>query len=675
MRIMLTCIKNINIFILIIWSLFFFFFISPSLYCEIKKKGFTYWLKDYYALDMLEKELASKSSSFKTILQRAELLIQLNQPDKAIELLDTLTNFKDPDKEAYKIFLKAKAFRLKSDITNSVLCFVHAGSLSNNLLMNKIVKEPHLDMIWRVFFIKSLWKNAGNINQGQVLFLNKVIRMAMKLWPSDNFWKYAYSFIEKLRNYNYEHIKIDHNISKILASLAIRNYNLAAYFVNQLNSKEKVLWSTIINIFLNSYESPTTNLSYLTPNEKKFLSYPKISAFLDIFHYITEITALDKWVVKEPEDIRFKKFKQIIYSNSILNGYKLLNKELSSVFVDPKIKPTLKLYLFVYSILNNDFEKAEKMLSHSDIDPKELPLFILLCGLNENFLRSNLTLSSQVKNNIILAFSSLLKLPSPINLDLWDNTVKSNKPKEYTFDFLLLYNQCSNMQNPRYCSLLFPSLPVGLRALLNLARASCDKNNLTLAHQYIGVIYKNIIPGKNEFYVKYLKILAKIKKMENMFDEAFDLYLKIFNLHPSALSFKDILKAALLGQQLGKWKDAQQMLMFLYRKYQKDTKISDRLKAEVMFWIADGFQNLKENDKALTFYLRLAWEYPNQHIWYITAMYRAALIYERKQQYITAKKLLEKVMKEADKKSQKRAALARLKAIQKKIITTTPYPF
>lgn len=72
-------------------------------------------------------------------------------------------------------------------------------------------------------------------------------------------------------------------------------------------------------------------------------------------------------------------------------------------------------------------------------------------------------------------------------------------------------------------------------------------------------------------------------------------------------------------------------------------------------------------EKALKHYLELAWEFPEQNIWAVTAMYRASMIYERKGQFETAKRFLKTVIKRADRKAQKEAAQARLNAIDGKL--------
>jgi TolA-binding protein len=95
--------------------------------------------------------------------------------------------------------------------------------------------------------------------------------------------------------------------------------------------------------------------------------------------------------------------------------------------------------------------------------------------------------------------------------------------------------------------------------------------------------------------------------------------------------------------------------------------LSSSLQAEVMFWLAEGAQKRGNQQKALENYLKLAWEYPQEHIWAVTALYRSALIYEQQGRLNAAKRLLEQVLDRADRDSQKKAAEDRIEAIERKM--------
>jgi len=140
-----------------------------------------------------------------------------------------------------------------------------------------------------------------------------------------------------------------------------------------------------------------------------------------------------------------------------------------------------------------------------------------------------------------------------------------------------------------------------------------------------------------------------------------------------------VLRMSLLFQQLRKYEVAREQLLSLWNK--RGT-LPSSLQAETLFWLGEGEQGLRNAEKALDYYLLLAWQYPQENIWALTAMYRASLIYEKRGKYETAKRLLTTVVKRADRKEQREAARARINAIDNKMgksskneASTLKYPF
>jgi TolA-binding protein len=96
-------------------------------------------------------------------------------------------------------------------------------------------------------------------------------------------------------------------------------------------------------------------------------------------------------------------------------------------------------------------------------------------------------------------------------------------------------------------------------------------------------------------------------------------------------------------------------------------KLEPSVQAEVLFWLAEGSQKQGRQIQALRHYLRVFWDYPEEHIWAVTALYRAALIYEQRGDYRVARKMLSTVVDRADRKSQKEAARQRIKGIERRM--------
>jgi tetratricopeptide (TPR) repeat protein len=124
------------------------------------------------------------------------------------------------------------------------------------------------------------------------------------------------------------------------------------------------------------------------------------------------------------------------------------------------------------------------------------------------------------------------------------------------------------------------------------------------------------------------------------------------------------LRMALLYQQRREYETAQKELLAMW---DARATMTTALQAETLFWLGEGEQAMRNPDKALDYYLKLAWQYPGENIWALTAMYRASLIYEKRGKYETAKRLLTTVVRNAARKEQKEAAQARIEAINNKM--------
>ena len=71
---------------------------------------------------------------------------------------------------------------------------------------------------------------------------------------------------------------------------------------------------------------------------------------------------------------------------------------------------------------------------------------------------------------------------------------------------------------------------------------------------------------------------------------------------------------------------------------------AEPVRAEAQFWLAETYQLRGEMQAALAAYRRPASDFSQQHVWALTALCRAAEIYETLQQFRKAINLYEQVM-------------------------------
>jgi TolA-binding protein len=98
------------------------------------------------------------------------------------------------------------------------------------------------------------------------------------------------------------------------------------------------------------------------------------------------------------------------------------------------------------------------------------------------------------------------------------------------------------------------------------------------------------------------------------------------------------LNVGLMLQRMGDYETALQVL----QRIAKQTS-SMQLRAEVQFWIAETYQLQGDVQTALHAYQQVASQYPDARKWALTALFRAAEIYEQRQQYAEAITLYQRV--------------------------------
>jgi tetratricopeptide (TPR) repeat protein len=213
-------------------------------------------------------------------------------------------------------------------------------------------------------------------------------------------------------------------------------------------------------------------------------------------------------------------------------------------------------------------------------------------------------------------------------------------------------------KNAKRLALLFPETRFGQQAILYLAQEAHSRHQPRQAWQYLNRLDPKDLSDKR--LIDYWEARAGLEMELGKEDKSLTSYATLLEMAPKSLGPAKKLKLALMAQRKGRWEWAQAQLQRLWSN--KD-QLEPKLQAETLFWLAEGWQYQKKDEQALQSYLRIAYAYPEQNIWSVTAMYRAALIYEQQKKFRPARQLLKAVIDKADQESQKKAAKKRLKAI------------
>ena len=223
---------------------------------------------------------------------------------------------------------------------------------------------------------------------------------------------------------------------------------------------------------------------------------------------------------------------------------------------------------------------------------------------------------------------------------------------------------------------LFDDSSYGITSILYLADESVRAKKLQIGAFYLNLLDANALPPSLK--VTWLDIKTRLELDSSRQGTALKTYKEMIATG-EPIPVMTRLRMALLFQQRRDFKAAKNELLAMW---DMRANLTTTLQAETLFWLGEGEQAVKNTDKALDYYLQLAWQYPQENIWALTAMYRASLIYEKQGKYDTAKRLLSTVIRRADRKEQREAAKARIAAIDKKMgkktsksTSTLVYPF
>jgi len=674
--------------LLIVWA-------APAFTAE-QDETFTKWLEDFQAWDVLQDELSRQSSTPKTVLKRAKLLLRLDRPDDALGLLDAAGGFEDAGLEAERMWIKARAYRLQEKPVEALIQYSRAAeSMMPDARLETMRSEPDLEAFWKAVWKKWYWDRFTGThllaNQGQQQLILRAAEQAGAAWPDDPFWGYAADIMRaSLERSSQEADQGEASMrlldleSETASRLAT---SLAAASIGSLQAAEQVLQpvapSSLALLWLDLLDRLYTRDgqagSLRVAEAEQIRRSMKLTAFREWALPAMQSLPQETWRIREPKAASWEAFRKKLLAQDPDKALASLEKELESTLLGQDLKRVLAQYSLAFALLADRFERARGIWS--DLDQEQLPLSLRICGLLLGYGRvAEVAGSSEESADTrrVLAFVSEILGPSdfwashlvaPFWIEPGDEDRLRELERKYPLDRLLSYsldrrawsrNQTEALA--KRAALLYPESSLRNDGLFFLARQAHQRGAINQAWQYVQEMDPDMLGSESR--ADYL--LAKAGLLMEMGRESKSLaaYKQILSLAPEKLPLEKKLRLALMAQRHGEWDWAQSILQELWAQRES---LSTALRAEVMFWMAEGAQKRGNDQKALEKYLKLAWEYPQEHIWAVTALYRSALIYEQQGRLQAARRLLEKVMQRADRESQKKAAQDRIEAIERKM--------
>lgn len=650
-----------------------------------KEKNFEAWLEKYGAWDILAESYSDMEESPDLIMKRAETAYMLGRYSASLKTLQGTPAFSDNATETKRLWLGGKALRASGRPEQAFIWFSQSAKLMNKgILKDHFKDEPRFKSFWFDVWRNLYWSylvTPPPASEARRMILDQSLSQAAEVWPS------TYFVLNTKPSWSDSGINSSSpQVTPVNATMVtdtdrdIIARSLAATSLGATDQSRSILEdvsnSTVKNFWKNATSVAETGI---TP--KDIISYKKDGlihpwAFFASGALSPALSSDTLWKLPDPPSTSWTVFRKKLMGMPPKEALKTIDRETGSLLLSGDLVNALQNYKLAFGFLSGDMEQAHK--AWINIDPSALPLSLRLAGgiaFKEPFNKM-LSPKEAGREEIYFIVSGLcsaagLEYFPGINAPFWEEISQKSfnkKVNSHPLDRMLLFAELDSFakdkldsETARRSAYLFPDSRLGTESFIELAREASSRRDFKLAGFYL----KHIDPRSISEDLKLKWLVAKAEYELSVGDEARAMksYREILASGGKLAPEKE-LKLALLIQQKGDKRKAQAILKRIWKDHEK---LDSELQAEILFWIAEGEYAMGNKDKSLKLYLELAWKYPGENIWAVTAMYRSSMIYEVKGQFDTAKRLLKTVIKRADRKSQKEAAKARMNAIDSKM--------
>jgi len=638
-------------------------------------RNFPAWLKEYHAWDVYEHELSTRTNSPENLLSRGESLLRQNKPEDVVSLLNV--SFSDPTLENRRQVLLARANRLAGDYQACIFNWLARAQGSDSQNIPEIMgAEKGLGLlfedVWKQWFWESFFARNPVLYDTRQAMMQQMLDLGASTWPENGFWKQVRPIFSNISGLFPPSpalpVSLDPDrelIGKTLAAWSLGFWDQGDAFLNQVSHPD-------ISRFWNHFAVLVGRPAGTSGTRS--LDHPVRNDFFSLF--APDIRAITRWVLIPPETPSWPSFARRLQSLNTADGLAMITTEQDSLFLPESVRQTLEICACALKLQQGDSQGVAKEWKQLDSREHSPPLLLqiarmVLGGTPE----SPETVSEAILTRYLLAAAGVPSQGEVI-ADFWG---QPDPEKVYPLDYLTGYGRLAAHMADKpdqtvaaHLAFLYPQAPAAQKALLFLARTANADGDHNLAWSYLQKIQTRDLDPYDR--IEFLLARAGMEMELGHEDAALKDYTVLMEERPERIPPEKQLKLALLGQQKRQWSWAQNILESLW---ERRATLKEPIRAEILFWLGEGAQSQGQTQQALTYYLRLAWSYPEQNIWAVTAMYRAGLIYEKRREFETAKRLYTTVLKQSDRKSQKEAAKTRIASVSeglKKNTQTLPMP-
>lgn len=646
------------------------------------------WLKKYGAYDriVLPADEPGDDSGASTI-KRAEAQLLQGAPQQALALIEAQPPYEDKALETQRLWVGGHAFRALGDPYKAVVWYSHAAKLMDaKQLKAKFAAEQGLDALWIDVWRRQFWAFVGNPSASRDALeqtLRTLQEQAETAWGQENFWvksKEALALAtgdetpapakaEKPAKDGALVVSAADRqlIAQAVAAASLEDYARAKGFLAEISTPAlRDFWSGLLT-FLASGKSPeakTLNAS----------GYAKAAGFWNANLLAPYASSREEWLLGS-NTASWTKFKTNLTQLSKEEAQEAVNKELQSLLLSDEMSRLLRSLKFILTLEDGNVEAAHEIWN--GLDKRKLPICLRVAGglMFQEDMKTLLPQEIGAAAKLSPALSALLAAggtgaPLAGEAPFWTKIEvgkSSNVNKVWPLDRLLVLSDWQarwaagpGSELARRSAFLFPDTGYGYDCLIYLTQRAVENRSFQLAEAYLGRM--SVLSTDKRRSIARLSLKAKMERDSGKDEQALATYQEMLGFG-SDMDPKARLDIATFLQLKGDFEGGRKQLQILWD--QRD-KMPRSLQAEILFWLGEGEHSLKNYDAALDYYLRLAYQYPQEPMWPTVAMYRSAMIYEIKGNYETAKKLLKSVIASADTKEAQEAAKNRLSALENK---------
>ena len=638
---------------------------SSGMAAKKKPQTFDAWLEKYHAWDIYEQELSTQPTTEQNVLSRAASLLRLEKPAQVMDLLRK--PFADPAHENQRLILRARAQRLQGLYEECVFSWMaFARTVSLKISTSVLSNEPGLDLlfenVWKKWFWESFFTSNARLYDSRQPLMTKMLDLGGSVWPKEIFWKQIQPIYVDPSTFFLPSALSETPVSrerdltgKALAYWSLGFWDKGDRLINDLSNREHARFWHHFSALLGRpepFEHPV-----MAPGHHHSTS----QAFFTLFS--PDIRSTGTWLLTPPDTPSWSTFAEQIKNMEPDRALSMIQQEQGSMFLSDPVRKSLVVCQVAFKLQHTSVRDLDADWKTLDTDTGNPPP--LLLSLAYMILGGHSAMPSNFQTSALLTY-----LTRAVGMDtsrgvlapFWDTALSDG---QYPLDYLLEYVALARemQKSPTHeasidLAFLFPQSPAAQKGLLFLAGEAHGLGEKKQSWAYLQKIRTKDLDSNDR--IDFLLARAGMEIELGYEDAALKDYATLLQETPERIPPEKQLKLALLGQQKRQWEWAQGILEGLWKKR---ALVDENIRAEILFWLGEGAQSQGKMKEALEYYLRLAWNYPRQNIWAVTAMYRAGLMYEKNGQFETARRLYTTVLKNSDRESQKKAAKARIASV------------